>query len=43
MLLLASSHDDDVDETEDSDEDVEEFDERFDVLFLAFMSFSMVS
>ena len=40
-----SSPQDDVDEMEDSDEDVEEFDEeeeRFDVLFLAFMSSSMV-
>ena len=47
MLLSKFSFiedEDDVDEMEDRDEDVEEFDdERFDVLFLAFMSFSMVS
>ena len=47
-LQSKSSPHDDVDEMEDSDEDVEEFDdddddERFDVLFLAFMSSSMVS
>lgn len=47
LLSRSSPQDeDDVDEMEDRDEDVEEFDdddERFDVLFLAFISSSMVS
>jgi hypothetical protein len=45
FAISRSSPDDDVDEIEDSDEAVEELDddeERFDVLFLAFMSSSMV-
>jgi hypothetical protein len=45
-IISRSSPQDDVDEMEDSDEAVEELDddeERFDVLFLAFMSSSMVS
>jgi len=47
ILSRSSPHDDDVDEMEDKDEAVEELDddvdERFDVLFLAFISSSIVS
>ena len=44
MLSRSSPHNDDVDDIEDKDEAVEfdEPDERFDVLFLVFMSSSIV-